>query len=124
MLASSSQNLLLSIELACNVLVISCPCALGLATPTAVLVGTSLAARQGLNIRGGDVLEAASMIDTVVFDKTGTLTVGKPSVLRVIPNGEVFSQHDILALAGAVEQQSTHPLAQVMQAMVVLMNSC
>ena len=110
---SNYQNLLLGIELACNVLVVSCPCALGLATPTAVLVGTSLAARCGLNIRGGDVLEADGSIDTVVFDKTGTLTVGKPSVSRVVPAGGRFSQDDVLALAGAVEQQSTHPLGQV-----------
>lgn len=78
--AGPAGTLLLAAQMACNVLVTACPCALGLATPTAVLVGTSAGARRGLLIRGGDILEATSGVDTVVFDKTGTLTVGKPQV--------------------------------------------
>ncbi|CAD7695912.1 unnamed protein product [Ostreobium quekettii] len=110
--ASGSAALLLSAQLACNVLVVSCPCALGLATPTAVLVGTSLAARSGLVIGGGDVLERAGKVDAIVFDKTGTITIGRPAVSSVVVTSDGHSQDAVLALAGAVEQQSTHPLAQ------------
>ncbi|GFR41528.1 hypothetical protein Agub_g2224 [Astrephomene gubernaculifera] len=81
--ASPAAALLLSAQLAANVLVTACPCALGLATPTAVLVGSGAGARRGLLIRGGDVLESVSRVDTVVLDKTGTLTVGRPQVTHV-----------------------------------------
>lgn len=217
---ASSAGLLLSLQLACNVLVVACPCALGLAAPTAVLVGTSAAARRcrlpfsqahssyavqnhlngavgtslpalcacnahailhwghrclvpeewicatsialqwswgtgmracakllmpgvfrssheagmhlhmaqwcmlkcqarymcsdmcrGLLIRGGDILEAASHIDTVIFDKTGTLTLGKPSLVD-IKTAEGFSRADVLAYAAAIERHSSHPLAR------------
>ncbi|EMS52334.1 Putative copper-transporting ATPase PAA1 [Triticum urartu] len=74
----------LALQLSCSVLVIACPCALGLATPTAVLVGTSLGATRGLLLRGGDVLEKFAEVDAIVFDKTGTLTIGKPVVTKVI----------------------------------------
>eukprot|EP00241_Pyramimonas_parkeae_P003091 CAMPEP_0114265172 /NCGR_PEP_ID=MMETSP0058-20121206/23723_1 /TAXON_ID=36894 /ORGANISM="Pyramimonas parkeae, CCMP726" /LENGTH=698 /DNA_ID=CAMNT_0001382145 /DNA_START=63 /DNA_END=2159 /DNA_ORIENTATION=- len=104
-----SAALLLGLQLACNVLVVACPCALGLATPTAVLVGTALGARHGLLIRGGDILEKASGVDTVVLDKTGTITRGRPQVTRVLP--VVRSEMDILAFAGSVEMLSSHPLA-------------
>lgn len=67
--------------------VVACPCALGLATPTAVLVGTSLGATKGLLLRGGSILEKFSLVDTVVLDKTGTLTVGKPVVTKVVTPG-------------------------------------
>ena len=76
-LSGASAGLLLSIRLAVDVLVVACPCALGLATPTAVLVASSMGARRGLLIRGGDVLERLAAVDTVVFDKTGTLTLGE-----------------------------------------------
>ncbi|KAH7652771.1 Cu(2+)-exporting ATPase protein [Dioscorea alata] len=74
----------LALQLSCSVLVVACPCALGLATPTAVLVGTSLGATKGLLLRGGNVLEKFAGVDTIVFDKTGTLTIGKPVVTSIL----------------------------------------
>ncbi|KAG1663221.1 hypothetical protein FOA52_011314 [Chlamydomonas sp. UWO 241] len=109
---STAQALILSAQMACNVLVTACPCALGLATPTAVLVGTSAGARRGLLIRGGDILEAASAVNTVVFDKTGTLTAGRPDVTAVttLEEGGVPAA-ELLCLAAAVEAATTHPVA-------------
>jgi len=98
----------LAAKLAVDVLVVACPCALGLATPTAVLVGTSRAAKQGILIRGGDVLERLAGVDAAVFDKTGTLTRGQPSVTGVAARGR--SGEDVLALAAALEQGTKHPL--------------
>ena len=91
------------------VLIIACPCALGLATPTAVMVGAGVGARHGILVRGAEALERAHRLDMVVFDKTGTLTQGKPRVTDVLPR-EV-SEDGLLALAAAVELQSEHPLA-------------
>ncbi|EOY30047.1 hypothetical protein QUC31_020464 [Theobroma cacao] len=102
--------LLLSLKLAVDVLVVSCPCALGLATPTAILVGTSLGARQGLLIRGGDVLERLASVDHVAFDKTGTLTEGKPTVSSVA--SFAYDESEILQIAAAVERTATHPIAK------------
>lgn len=115
--AGGPATLLLPLQLACNVLVVACPCALGLATPTAVLVGTSAAAKRGLLVRGGDVLERMTAIDTVVFDKTGTLTAGRPAVAGVTltpSSGGVgaLREEELLQLAAAVEDSSTHPLAK------------
>ena len=110
-------------KLATNVLVVACPCALGLATPTAVLVATSLAARRGILLRGGDVLEQMAKVDCVVFDKTGTLTVGKPKVteMKVFNNSEDGSNEEerrmsALCVAMAVESESSHPLAKAIVA--------
>ncbi len=98
-----------------TVLVIACPCALGLATPTAIMVGTGRGAQHGILIRGGEALEALQRIDTVVFDKTGTVTVGKPSVTHVLgakrTDGTVVNPAELLKLAAAVEGRSEHPLA-------------
>ena len=98
-----------------TVLVIACPCALGLATPTAIMVGTGRGAQHGVLIRGGEALEALQGIDTIVFDKTGTITVGKPSVTHVLgakrSDGTVVSPAELLKLAAAVETRSEHPLA-------------
>lgn len=94
-----------------SVVVIACPCALGVATPAALLVGTSKGAQCGVLIKGGEYLERAGKVDTVVFDKTGTLTAGKPSVTDLIPSGET-SQDELLRLAASVEQGSGHPLGQ------------
>ena len=88
------------------VLIIACPCALGIATPTALIVGTGRGARMGILIKNGEVLEAAGDITTVVFDKTGTLTVGKPTVTDIIGD-----EAHVLAVAAALEQHSEHPLA-------------
>ncbi|KAL2610661.1 hypothetical protein R1flu_029234 [Riccia fluitans] len=102
--------LLLSLKLAIDVLVVACPCALGLATPTAVLVGTSVGAKQGLLIRGGDILERLAGIDAVIFDKTGTLTNGRPSVAAVTAV-EGLDVNDIVQMAAAVEKNTVHPIA-------------
>ncbi|MCK6373048.1 MAG: cadmium-translocating P-type ATPase [Zoogloea sp.] len=97
------------------VLVIACPCALGLATPTAVMVGTGQGARAGILVRNAEALELAEKIRTLVVDKTGTLTEGRPTVLdvRVAPGA---SRADLLALAASIEETSHHPLAQAVVA--------
>jgi len=94
-----------------SVIVIACPCALGLATPAAILVGTAKGAQNGILIKGGEYLEIAHRLQTVVFDKTGTLTRGKPSVTDVISvNGH--SSEEVLQLAATAELRSEHPLAR------------
>ncbi len=92
------------------VLVIACPCALGLATPVAILVGTSEGAKKGILIKNGEALEKAKHIDVVMFDKTGTLTEGKPTVVDVISNG--MTDDELIKIAAGIESQSEHPLAQ------------
>ena len=99
-----------SIIPAVAVLVIACPCSLGLATPTAIMVGTGLGARRGILIKNGEALERGEKIDTVVLDKTGTLTQGKPKVVRI--HAICGSEHDVLRLAASVEACSEHPLAR------------
>ena len=98
-----------------TVLVIACPCALGLATPTAIMVGTGRGAELGILIRGGEALETVEKISTIVFDKTGTLTEGKPSVTHVLgtqrSDGSIVGATELLRLASAVEARSEHPLA-------------
>jgi Cu+-exporting ATPase len=91
------------------VLIIACPCALGIATPAAIMVGTGKGAEHGLLIKGGEYLEKAHRLTTVVFDKTGTLTKGTPSVTDVVPVGGA-SESDVLRLAGSAEKGSEHPL--------------
>ena len=93
------------------VLVISCPCALGLATPVAIMVGTGKGAENGILIKSGEALEMAHLVDTVVLDKTGTITEGKPRVTDVYAC-EGMEPKQLLALAGALEKGSEHPLAQ------------
>lgn len=94
-----------------SVLVIACPCALGLATPTAIMVGTGKGAEKGILIKGGEHLEKAHKITAVVLDKTGTITKGEPDVTDVIAVSG-FSNKEILSIAGAAEKNSEHPLAQ------------
>ena len=110
--AAGPPALLLGIKLAIDVLVVACPCALGLATPTAVLVATSLGATQGLLLRGGGaVLERLAALDTVIFDKTGTLTAGAPSLVGVEVTGAGWNEASVLAAAAAAEAGAVHPLA-------------
>ena len=97
-----------------SVTVIACPCALGIATPAALLVGTSKGAQNGILIKGGDHLEIAHKTTTMVFDKTGTLTVGEPSVTDVIPYDK-YSADTVLMLAASVEKGSEHPLAEAIE---------
>lgn len=119
-MAHATSPLLLSLKLAIAVLVIACPCALGLATPTAILVGTSLGAERGLLIKGGDILERAHQVDTIIFDKTGTLTSGQPTLTDCLAitelawlNGspELTPTAKLLQLAATVESGTSHPLA-------------
>lgn len=93
-----------------SVLVIACPCSLGLATPTAIMVGTGVGASNGILIRNGEILEIAHKIDTVVLDKTGTITEGKPSVREIFTDG--MSEEELLKVAATVEGVSEHPLAK------------
>lgn len=97
-----------------SVVVIACPCALGLATPTALMVGTGKGAEYGILIKGGGVLEKVKNIDRVVFDKTGTLTHGKPRVTEVI--GVKISEEEVLRIAATLEKSSEHPLAEAIVA--------
>jgi Cu+-exporting ATPase len=100
-----------ALQAAIAVLIIACPCALGLATPTAIMVGTGKAAEHGILIRGGEALEQARKINTIVLDKTGTLTRGKPAVTEVVgANG--MAEAELLRLAAAAEVGSEHPLGE------------
>ena len=97
-----------------SVLVIACPCALGLATPTAIMVGTGLGAKHGILIRSGEILEITHSVDTVVLDKTGTVTQGTPAVTEIVP--WETSEEALLNTAAAVEAVSSHPLADAITA--------
>ncbi|MEM6449529.1 MAG: heavy metal translocating P-type ATPase [Cyanobacteria bacterium P01_D01_bin.105] len=107
---AENLRLLASLKLAIAVLVVACPCALGLATPTAILVGSGIGAKQGLLIRGGDILESARALDTIVFDKTGTLTTGKPQLTDSIVINPAFSVQQLLQLSATVESRTHHPI--------------
>lgn len=106
-----SQNFQTALNNAISVLVISCPCALGLATPMAIMVGTEKAARFGILLKNAQSLENLHRIDTIVLDKTGTITSGKPSVQKVQLFSDL-SETDFLEMAGSMEQNSQHPLGQ------------
>lgn len=103
------ETLLFATTALISVLVVACPCALGLATPTAITVGLGRGAELGILIRSGETLERSGAITTVAVDKTGTLTMGRPVVTDVVPSGR--SEDDLLYLAGSVEKLSLHPLA-------------
>ncbi len=102
---------LAALLIAITVLVIACPCAVGLATPIAVMVGTGKGAENGILIKGGEALETAQKLDTIVFDKTGTLTRGEPQLTDVVPVGRV-SEDTVLMLAAIAEKGSEHPLGE------------
>ncbi|XP_077223878.1 putative copper-transporting ATPase HMA5 [Tasmannia lanceolata] len=108
---SSMDSFQLALQFGISVMVIACPCALGLATPTAVMVGTGVGASQGVLIKGGQALESAHKVDCIVFDKTGTLTIGKPVVVstRLLKN---MVLRDFYELVAATEVNSEHPLAK------------
>ena len=103
-------TLLFSLTCLISILVVACPCALGLATPTAVTVGVGRAAEFGILIKNGDTLENAGQIDVAAFDKTGTITEGKPEVDDIIAYG--ISEDELMAIAASVERNSNHPIAQ------------
>lgn len=95
-----------------GVLIIACPCAMGLATPTAIMVGTGKGAENGILIKNAEALEIAHKVDTIIFDKTGTLTKGKPEVTDVFSLNKNFREKDILFYSGIAEKNSEHPLAE------------
>src|SRR5581483_4306671 len=106
-----SGVLLQAVTASVSVLIIACPCAMGLAVPTAVMVATGKGAELGLLIKGGEALERAGKIDTVVLDKTGTITEGRPAVTGVHPSPGI-NEKTLISLAAAVERWSEHPLAE------------
>lgn len=107
----AGQSLSFSVSIMMSVLIIACPCALGLATPTAIMVGTGKAAQQGILIKRGAALETFTEIDTIIVDKTGTLTTGKPNVTDYIV-APTMDRIQLLSRIASVEQHSNHPLAQ------------
>jgi len=109
-LAPHDMRLSMALTAFVSVLIIACPCALGLATPTAIMVGTGLGARHGLLIKNGAALETAHKLDTIVLDKTGTITVGQPVVTDVLPDG--ISAEELLRLAASAERGSEHALGE------------
>lgn len=105
------KDLVFSLTIFISILVIACPCALGLATPTAIMVGTGQGAENGILIKGGEALESAHKINTIIFDKTGTITQGKPVVTDIITNG-IISENELLQIAASAEKGSEHPLGE------------
>lgn len=111
----SGGNVEFAVTIFISVLVIACPCALGLATPTAIMVGTGKGAENGILIKGGEALETAHKINTIVFDKTGTITEGKPTVTDVLTTGGAQAG-DLLQITASAEKSSEHPLGQAIVA--------
>ena len=95
-----------------SVLIIACPCALGLATPTAIMVGTGKGAEHGILIKNAEALETAHKLTTIVFDKTGTLTKGKPEVTDIVVFSRKYTEDEILKFAAIAEKSSEHPIAE------------
>ncbi len=110
--AISGQPISFVLNIFTSVLVIACPCALGLATPTAIMVGTGLGAKHGILIRTGEALEQIHKAQVVIFDKTGTITEGKPKVTNIEILDDSYSEEELLKIAGTVEKTSEHPLSK------------
>ena len=106
------QNISFAILTGVSVLVVACPCALGLATPTAIMVGTGLGAKKGILIKGGDALESAHKVKYVIFDKTGTITKGTPETTDIIIADKKTTEKKFLSIIGSIEKSSEHPLAE------------
>lgn len=106
----AGEDLTFCLTIFISVLVIACPCALGLATPTAIMVGTGKGAEKGVLIKGGEALERTCQVNTIVFDKTGTITEGKPVVTNLVTYGTTFPPEKLLAYAAGAEKGSEHPL--------------
>ncbi len=104
-------RIILALLGAVTTLIVACPCALGLATPTSLMIGVGKAAENGILIRNGEAIQVASALDTVVLDKTGTITIGKPALTDVIVTGE-GNEKDVVSFAAALEKNSEHPLAE------------
>lgn len=111
-----------SLTIFISVLVIACPCALGLATPTAIMVGTGRGAENGMLIKGGDSLESAHKISMVAFDKTGTITYGQPVVTNIGIVNKAYCENDIIRIAASLENKSEHPLAEAIMTKAKSMN--
>jgi len=109
---SGTDKFVWALTMAITVVVIACPDALGLATPTAVMVGTGLGAQNGILYKNATALEQAAKLQAIIFDKTGTLTEGKPQVVEIMAVGNPLSQDELLRLVASAEQSSEHPLAQ------------
>jgi Cu+-exporting ATPase len=107
----SGQSITLAVVTTMTVLIIACPCALGLATPISIMVGVGKAAESGILIRNGDALQQAGRLDTIILDKTGTVTAGKPSVTEIVSSDE-WGEEEILRWGASIEQGSEHPLAE------------
>ena len=107
----SGKDIEFALSIFIAVLVIACPCALGLATPTAIMVGTGKGAENGILIKGGEALESTHKINTIVFDKTGTITEGKPVVTDIITDGDI-NKDELLKIAASAEKGSEHPLGE------------
>lgn len=105
------KDLVFSLTIFISILVIACPCALGLATPTAIMVGTGKGAENGILIKGGEALESAHKINTIIFDKTGTITEGKPVVTDIVTTN-IVSENELLQFAASAEKGSEHPLGE------------
>ena len=114
LMPAEAVPLVFAMTLAITVVIIACPDALGLATPTAVMVGTGLGAMNGILYKNATALEQASKVQAIIFDKTGTLTVGQPKVVEIATSGNPLKENELLRLVASAEQGSEHPLAQAL----------